>query len=243
MSCLAFHVSGDPADTIAAALYPAADGRPGLGLLVLAHGAGAGHFSPFMTSYAAGLAQRGLDVVTFNFPYMEARRRTPDRAPVLEDAFRRTIVAAASHRHVRGRRLFIGGKSMGGRMATHLAAAPEAWPQAPPLEGVVVFGYPLRPPGGRGADRASHLHRIAVPMLIVQGTRDSFGNPEEIRAALAGRGDRPSGGPTEVLPVEGADHSLAVRKSTGRSQDSVHSEILDKVSEWIRQTGVGSRQS
>jgi uncharacterized protein len=242
MSCLAFHVDGDPADTVAAALYPAAEGQPCLGLLVLAHGAGAGHFSPFMTSYATGLAARGVDVVTFNFPYMEARRRTPDRAPVLEDAFRRTIVAAATHRHVRGRRLFIGGKSMGGRMATHLAAAPDAWPQAPPLAGVIVFGYPLRPPGGRGADRTSHLHQIAVPMLIVQGTRDSFGGPDDIRAAFGsgGRFDRTN----EVLPVEGGDHSLAVRKSAGRSQDSVHNEILDKVAGWIqsRQSADGSNR-
>jgi predicted alpha/beta-hydrolase family hydrolase len=229
MSPLAFRIPGDPDTSAAAALYAAARQQGGLGLLVLAHGAGAGHFSPFMVAYATGLAARGYDVVTFNFPYMEARRRSPDRAPTLEDAFRRAIVGASRHRHVRARRLFIGGKSMGGRIATHLAAAPDAWPDAPPLNGAMVFGYPLKPPGGPGrADRVSHLEKIRVPTLIVQGTRDSFGGPDEIRAALM-----PSA-PIDILPVEGGDHSFKVPKSSGRDQNQVHEAILDAVVAWMR---------
>lgn len=237
MSPTRFHVSGDPDGTAAATLYPADKGGPSLALLVLAHGAGAGQSSPFMTTYAAGFAARGLDVVTFNFPYMEGRRRAPDRAPVLEDSFRRTVVEAARHPRVRGSRLFIGGKSMGGRMATHLAAAPDAWPDAPPLAGVVVFGYPLTPPGGRAAsDRVSHLHRISVPTLVVQGTRDSFGGPSDVQATLkAGLpGRKPH--PIEVLPVEGGDHSFAVPKSSGRHQADVHRDVMDLVVQWIRRT-------
>src|SRR6185436_11161395 len=112
-------------------------------------------------------------------------RRTPDRAPVLEEAFRHVIRAAAAHPQIQATHLLIGGKSMGGRMATHLAAAPELWPtDLPPLDGVVALGYPLHPPGGRG-DRVSHLLRISVPTLIVQGTRDSFGGPGDVRTALA----------------------------------------------------------
>ncbi len=228
MSPLVFRIPGDPETSAAAALYPSSQDHECLGLLVLAHGAGAGHFSPFMVAYATGLAARGLDVVTFNFPYLEARRRTPDRAPVLEDAFRRAIVGAVQHRHVRGRQLFIGGKSMGGRMATHLAAAPDAWPKAPPLNGVVVFGYPLKPPGGRGSgDRASHLHRLSAPALIVQGTRDTFGDPDDLRAALHGAAT------IEIQRVEGGDHSFKVPKSSGCNQAHIHEEILDAVAAWI----------
>src|SRR5688500_19064901 len=101
-----------------------------------------------MSGTAEGLANRGVTVVTFNFPYMEKRRKTPDRAPVLEDAFRRAVMGAVEHRHVRAAKLFIGGKSMGGRIATHVAAAlaPGAsgesaakWPDAPKPNGVIAF--------------------------------------------------------------------------------------------------------
>jgi uncharacterized protein len=173
-------------------------------LLVLAHGAGAGQSHPFMVRYAQGLAERGLDVVTFDFPYIQAGRRAPDRAPVLEEAFRNVVAAISTRQDLQPRRLFIGGKSMGGRMATHVAAAPDLWPaQAPPLAGVVVFGYPLNPPGGpsrRSPDRVSHFASIAVPLLIVQGTRDTFGGPDAIRAAAPR---------ATVQAVVGASHSPA----------------------------------
>src|SRR5687767_8459446 len=148
VSPLAFKLPGDPETTVAAALYTPADDRNLDALFVFAHGAGAGHFHPFMTGYAEGLANRGVTVVTFNFPYMEKRRKTPDRAPVLEEAFRRAVVGAVEHRHVRASKLFIGGKSMGGRIATHLGAslAPRSgmpedtaveWPDAPLPSGII----------------------------------------------------------------------------------------------------------
>jgi uncharacterized protein len=196
-----------------------------------------------MIRYAQGLADRGIDVVTFNFPYMEAGKRAPDKAPVLEDAFRRVIVAAAAHRHVHADRLVIGGKSMGGRMATHLAANMEAWPaNAPPLNGVVVFGYPLNPPGATrperakrvegskaSPDRVSHLRKIKVPTLIVQGTRDSFGGPDAIEAALAG-------GPhvITVYGVDGGDHSLAVRKKGAGEQ--IDQDVWGRVAGFVSST-------
>jgi predicted alpha/beta-hydrolase family hydrolase len=187
-------------------LYPAESGTVRRVLLVLAHGAGGGQRHPFMVRYARGLAAHGIDVATFDFPYMEAGRKAPDKAPVLEDAFRRAVVEASTERAYRHHRLFIGGKSMGGRMATHLAAASDEWPtDALRLQGVIVFGYPLNPPGGpskRSPDRVSHLARIKVPILIVQGTRDSFGGPDAIHAAMPH---------AEVHAVTGADHSPAAK--------------------------------
>jgi predicted alpha/beta-hydrolase family hydrolase len=241
VSPVAFKLPGDPETTVAAALYAPNEERDLQALLVFAHGAGAGHFHPFMSGYAEGLANRGVTVVTFNFPYMEKGRKTPDRAPVLEDAFRRAVAGAVEHRHVRATKLFIGGKSMGGRIATHVAAAAPAagapagdglkWPAAPPLNGVVAFGYPLAPPRSkRTGDRVTHLKQLKVPALIVQGTRDPFGGPDEISEAIADASPPP---PIEVLTVEGGDHSFAVLKSSGRDQAVVHAEIQDAVAAWI----------
>jgi uncharacterized protein len=229
---VAFQLPGDPDTTVAAALYPAEGERALDALFVFAHGAGAGHFHPFMANYASGLAARGLNVVTFNFPYMEKRRKTPDRAPVLEDAFRRAIAGAVAHRHVKASKLFIGGKSMGGRIATHLGANLSQWPEAPKPSGVISFGYPLAPPRSkRTGDRVTHLKMLTVPTLIVQGTRDPFGGPDEITEAIADAVPPP---PIEVMAVEGGDHSFAVLKSTGRDQNLVHADIQDAVAEWIK---------
>lgn len=234
MSPLAFQLPGDPETTHAATLYPA-EGTPEDVLLVLAHGAGAGQAHPFMTGYAQGLAARGVTVVTFNFPYMERGRKTPDRQPVLEDAFRRAIAGATAHRHARAGHVMIGGKSMGGRIATHLAAAPDRWPEgAAKPAGVIVFGYPLSPPRGRQTgDRVTHLKTMTVPTLIVQGSRDVFGGPDEIREAVGAQAA------IEIHPVPTGDHSFAVLKSSGLEQSAVHAEVQDAVVNWIRrQIGV-----
>lgn len=241
MSPLAFRLPGDPETTVSGALYPADGGEAMNALLVLAHGAGAGQFSPFMRSYAAALAARGVAVATFNFPYMAAGRKLPDRAPVLEDAFRNAVRGAVAHRHVGAGHLFIGGKSMGGRIATHLGASLSSWPaDAPSLAGIVVFGYPLAPPGGRrSGDRVSHLRKLGVPTLIVQGTRDAFGGPDEVATAVA-ESDAAVTSRIEVLRVEGGDHSFAVLKSSGRDQAAVHQEIQGAVIEWMVRVLKGS---
>ena len=201
-------------------------------LFVFAHGAGAGQHHQFMTSYAKGLAERGINVVTFNFPYMEQKRRTPDRAPVLEDAFRQSVRRAADDARMKAKKLFIGGKSMGGRMATHLAAYLDKWPDLTKPSGVIAFGYPLAPPRGkRTGDRVAHLKTLTVPTLIVQGTRDPFGGPDEVKEAVFEGEAKP---PIEILPVESGDHSFAVLKSSGRDQAAVHEEILDAVADWIK---------
>ena len=189
-------------------------------LLVLAHGAGAGQRHPFMTGAAAGLAARGIDVVTFDFPYMHEGRKVPDRAPVLESCFRSVIDAARRLPALAGCRLFIGGKSMGGRMATHLGAQ-----DVDGLRGIVVFGYPLHPPGKPEQLRVSHLPAIAAPVLIVQGERDTFGTPAELEAPL-----ETMTAPVTVHVVEGGDHSLAAR---GRRKEEVFDAMLDVAAAWM----------
>lgn len=227
----AFKLPGDADTAVGAALYEPSGEQNLDALFVFAHGAGAGHFHPFMTNYASGLAARGVTVVTFNFPYMEKKRRTPDRAPTLEDAFRRVVIGAVGHKNVKASRLFIGGKSMGGRMATHLGFYLDKWPDAPKPSGIIAFGYPLAPPRSkRTGDRVTHLKTITIPTLIVQGTRDPFGGPDEVKEAVFEGGANP---PIEILPVEGGDHSFAVLKSSGRDQTTVHNEILDAVATWI----------
>jgi len=231
MSPLPFEIAAQP-EVIRATLYPATEAGRRHVLLVLAHGAGAGQQSPFMVHYATGLAGRGLDVVTFDFAYLSRGRKTPDRAPVLEATFRAAVAGANARDEVRGSRIAIGGKSMGGRIATHLAAAPEAWPaDVPPPIGVVALGYPLAPPGGRrSGDRVSHLRKLSVAALIVQGTRDPFGGPDEVRDAVFAEGATP---PIDVITVAGGDHSFGVLKSSGMDQVTVHAGVQDQIVTWI----------
>ena len=197
-------------------------------LVVFAHGAGAGQRSPFMQHYAELLAARGLDVLTFDFPYMAAGRKLPDRAPALEAAFHDAVAAGVAALDGSAQAVIVAGKSMGGRMATHLAAQPEAWRGAVPLAAAVAFGYPLRPPGPRGGDRVSHLARLSVPTLIVQGTRDTFGGPDEVAAATT------AAPRVTVLPVATGDHSLKVTAASGQRQDAVDASIAEAVARFVR---------
>jgi predicted alpha/beta-hydrolase family hydrolase len=185
--------------------------------LVLAHGAGAGQTHPFMVSFARGLNARGVDVTTFDFPYMQQRRHVPDKAPVLERAFRDAIERV----RVPGGRLFIGGKSMGGRIATHLGAQ-----GIDDVAGIIALGYPLHPPGKPEQLRDAHLPAIRIPVLIVQGERDAFGTPEELKPVLA----RMTADVT-LHVVERGDHSLSRGKGAQNYDD-----VLDVVSGWMTAT-------
>ena len=195
-----------------------ADGKSDV-LLVLAHGAGAGQQHPFMTAVAKGFATRGVDVVTFDFPYMRERRKIPDKAPVLERAF--TEIVTAARQWSSATRCFIGGKSMGGRMATHLGAA-----HLDGLSGIIVFGYPLHPPGKPEQLRVAHLGSIAVPVLIIQGERDAFGTPQELKLPLETMTAK-----VTLHVVAKGDHSLAV---SGRPRDQVLNDVLDVAAAWMR---------
>jgi uncharacterized protein len=219
----------NPAERVSALVYrPAPETRAGLALL-LAHGAGGNQMSPFMVDYAKGVAARGIDVATFNFAYSEQKRKLPDRTDKLEACWRAVIAAARSGAlspEIARDRLAIGGKSMGGRIASHIAASdPEG------IAGLVALGYPLHPPGKPEQLRAKHLPAIAVPMLIVQGERDPFGTPDELRPVL-----RTMKAKTELYVVEGADHSFKVPKSAGVPQAQVHARVLDEIARWLRAT-------
>jgi predicted alpha/beta-hydrolase family hydrolase len=187
--------------------------------VILAHGAGAGQGHPFIAGVARQLAKSGIDVWTFNFPYIEQKRRGPDRPPVLEDRFRQ-VITFAEESAGRPDALFIGGKSMGGRIATHLAA------QGDRMAGVFALGYPLHPPGKPEQLRTAHLGAIRVPVLIVQGEHDAFGTPAELKDAIG-----PMKARVTLEVVEGGDHSLATR---GRSADQLHEWLATVVTKWAR---------
>lgn len=211
----------DGGERTSSALAYHTDDERGNATLVLAHGAGAPQQSAFMAGFAKGLAERGVDVLTFNFLYAEQRRRVPDRTGALEACYRAAIGVARQHF---GRdTVFIGGKSMGGRIATHLAAADDA--DALGIAGVVLLGYPLHPPGKPDQLRAEHLPRIRVPMLIVQGSRDPFGTPDELRPVVAGLS-----APVAVHVIERGDHSLAPSKAAA---NQTYADVQDTIARWI----------
>jgi len=187
--------------------------------LVVGHGAGGGQKTAFMVRTAEGLAARGIVAATFDFPYMSAGKSVPDKAPVLEQAWRDAIERARAE--MAGVPLFIGGKSMGGRMATHLGAQDVAG-----LKGIVVLGYPLHPPGQPDKLRVAHLPAITVPVLIVQGEKDTFGAPDEFKPHL-----KTMTAPVLLQAIAGADHSLTVRSKKGAD---VFDGILTLVADWIR---------
>jgi len=190
-------------------------------VFVLAHGAGAGQMSRFMVEAAGGLAGRGVTTATFDFPYVTAGRKVPDRAPVLERAWRDAIDAARAR--FGDLPLFIGGKSMGGRIASHVASQGDAGP----LRGLAFLGYPLHPPGKPAQRRDAHLPAIQEPMLFVQGTKDAFGTAAEIQALL------PLLSRATVHEIAGGDHSFKVPGGKTK-QEPVFNSILDTVVEWMR---------
>jgi len=155
---------------------------------IFAHGAGGPMKSAFMADVARGIAKNGIRVVRFEFPYMAAKKKAPDREPVLLESWREAI------RTQQGREIFIGGKSMGGRMASMVADEMK-------VRGLVCFGYPFHPPGKPDRLRTKHLETLKTPALILQGTRDPFGNPEDVNGYKLSRKIR-------VDWLEGGDHSV-----------------------------------
>ena len=201
-------------------LFNGPEDGPGI---VLAHGAGAPMDSPSLETIARGLAAAGLRVARFEFPYMRRRRETgksgaPDREPVLREAWHAVIAALGGPEN-----LVIGGKSMGGRMASLIADEAGA-------RGLVCLGYPFHPPGQLEKLRTAHLRDLRTPTLIVQGTRDPFGTREEV----AGYELSPA---IRVVWLEDGDHSFKPRKSSGNTEAGHLAAAVEEVAGFVKSLG------
>ena len=214
-------VAVNDSGSVTAMLYGAAKKDRAQVTIILGHGAGADQMSGFMRMAAEGLAARGLDAMTFNFLYKEKGRGAPDPKAKLESCYRAVIDAAMKHQKLKGNCLVIGGKSMGGRIASQVAAE-----DSEGIAGLVYLGYPLHPPGRPDKLRDEHLPKIKAPMLFVQGSRDAFGTEDEIRAIIEKYGLR-----ANLYAVERGDHSFKVPKSV-KPQQQVYEEVMDEVARW-----------
>ena len=193
--------------------------------LVFAHGAGAGMTHPFMELVAAGLYDRGISTLRFQFPYMENGSRRPDPPGIAHAAVRAAVAEAA--RCCPGLALFAGGKSFGGRMTSQAQAiAPLAG-----VRGLAFLGFPLHPAGKPSDTRAKHLGDVHIPMLFVQGTRDKLAETQLLEPVVKRLGTKAS-----LHPVQEADHSFHVLARSGRNDRDVMSEIVATLSAWIGAT-------
>ena len=189
-------------------------------VLVLGHGAGASLDSAFMDFFAENLTDDQRAVARFNFGYMEQGRRSPDRQEVSERTYAEVVDRLRSA--LKPERVLVGGKSYGGRIASHAVAGGMA------ADGLVFLGYPLHPPGRPDRIRDAHLYDIAAPMLFVEGTRDAFcplPTLEKVVANLTA--------PAEVLVIDDGDHSLKVRKSSGRETEDAWAEAAQGIAAWL----------
>jgi hypothetical protein len=187
--------------------------------LILAHGAGNDMTAPLLVAVAEGLAARGVTVLRFNSLQKELGKKAPDTLAKFELAYAAAIEAMRAEKP---KRLFLGGKSMGGRTASMLAA------QGIASDGLVFLGYPLHPPGHPEKLRDKHLAKITSPMLFIQGTRDPLCDLALLRPILARLKKRAS-----LHLIEGGEHSFELLKSAGRTRESVHAEIITAIHGWI----------
>lgn len=190
-------------------------------LLVLAHGAGAGMMHPFLTSLAGELAAVGVATLRYQFPYMEQRRRVPDSPAVLTATVRAAVYTAAEA--APGLPLLAGGKSMGGRMTSQAAA------QRPldSVRGLVFFGFPLHPPNKPGTKRAEHLKQVTVPMLFLQGTRDTLADLTLLKPICDDLGSRAT-----LHIIETADHSFHILRKSGKADIDALRELAQTTASW-----------
>lgn len=189
-------------------------------LYVLAHGAGAGMHHEFLEAISTRLAERKIATLRYQFPYMEAGRKRPDHARVLQATIRAAIDAA---RDAVDLPLIAGGKSMGGRMTSlAMAEAPH-----PAVQGLAFLGFPLHAAGKPGSERGEHLHRVDMPMLFLQGTRDALADIDLMRSLCTSLGRRAT-----LHVVDGGDHSFKVLKRSGRDREEVLDELADTLAAW-----------
>lgn len=172
-----------------------------------------------MEFFARELASEHRAVARFNFVYMEKGRKTPGPARASEETFKEVVEHL--RRNLSPPQVFIGGKSYGGRMASHIAA------QGADVDGLVFLGYPLHAPGRPENIKDEHLYAIEAPMLFVEGTRDPFCPLDTLAKVLK---KLPS---AELIVVDGGDHSLKVRKSSGRDTHAAWTDATAQISEWL----------
>jgi len=188
---------------------------------VFAHGAGAGMAHPFMTAIAAGLAERGIATLRYQFPYMERGSKRPDPPKLAHAAVR--AAAAEARRLLPDTPLVAGGKSFGGRMTSQAQAiAP-----LPDVRGLVFLGFPLHPAGRPSKERGEHLFKVQIPMLFLQGTRDALAELELLKPLCEALGERAT-----LKLFEDADHSFHVPARSGRTDLQVQSDLLDALAGW-----------
>jgi uncharacterized protein len=190
--------------------------------IVVAHGAGAGMDHPFLTGFSHAMNAEGVATLRFNFPYLEAGRRSPDRAPVAIDAWRAAMAVAVERS---GSPVWASGKSFGGRMASMAVA------EGMSASGLVFLGYPLHPPGKPERIRDAHLDAIDVPMLFLQGTRDPFASVDLLNAVVERLGPRAT-----IEWIHDADHSFNVR-GVKRSPAEVGASLAGTVATFLRDRG------
>jgi predicted alpha/beta-hydrolase family hydrolase len=188
---------------------------------VFAHGAGAGMAHPFMETFAAGLGERGIATLRYQFPYMEKGSKRPDPPAVAQAAVRAAVAAAG--KCLPGLVLIAGGKSFGGRMTSQAQASSPL----PGVQGLAFLGFPLHPAGKPASNRAVHLAGIRIPMLFLQGTRDSLAEVKLLEPVVADLGAL-----ALLHWVEGADHSFHVLARSGRTDREVMNDILDTFAAW-----------
>ncbi len=191
-------------------------------LYVFAHGAGAGMRHAFMAAQTRELAERGIAVFRYNFPYMEQGRRGPNPQPILLKTVRSAVVAAREA--LPDLPVFAGGKSMGGRM-TSIAQSAEP---VPGVRGLAFFGFPLHASGRPSVERGAHLAGVSVPMLFLQGTRDRLADLSLLAPLL-----EPLGSHVRLEVVDDADHSFRVPKRAGKTEADVRRELADRVRRWV----------
>lgn len=191
-------------------------------MVVYAPGAGSNIDDPFGAFLSDRLADEGISTVRFQFPYMESGGRRPDSPAVLEETWREIInLCRSPELSLPAGKLIVGGRSMGGRVASRIVA------QGTPVAGLALFAYPLHPPSNPSQPRNEHFPQITVPTLFCSGTRDSFGTPEELKAAAANV-------PRATVDfLAGADHGFAVLKSIGKTREGVWRDAGDFMISWL----------
>ncbi|MBW5439263.1 alpha/beta hydrolase [Bradyrhizobium canariense] len=189
---------------------------------VLAHGAGAGMRHASMDKIAEGLANRGIATFRFNFPYMENKQGRPDQPVVAHATIRAAVEEAA--RLCPGVMLVAGGKSFGGRMTSQA----QSKTPLPDVKGLAFLGFPLHADKKPSTERAEHLARVEIPMLFLQGTRDGLADLGLLKPVIAALAPKAT-----LHEIEGGDHSFAVLKKSGRSNEEALAEVLDTLADWI----------